>query len=97
MSIEKMPGFEQESHPGDVFFEKLGLSHGFGDIEIKDFKGTPGRTILRKDYFFQPDVNPLAKMAYEKLSAIDENDPRFPALRDAFLAGAAPYLEATEP
>lgn len=78
----------ESRHPGDVFFEKIGLPENFGEKTIPYH----GRLIERRDYFFQPDVHPLAKLAFEKLSAMDEQDPKFPSLMDAFLAGAAPYL-----
>lgn len=89
--MEQSPTQETQ-HPGDVFFQKLGLPEGFGEGTITFH----GREIERRDYFLQPDVHPLARRSFEILSAMDKTDPNFPAYREAFLAGAAPYLGTIE-
>lgn len=87
MSYET-PAEQAEKHPGDAFFEKLGLPEGFGETE----RTYHGRTIQLRDYFLQPDVDPGARRAYETLSVMDPADPNFPMFRDAFVSAAQQYL-----
>jgi hypothetical protein len=87
MSFETPTGELADKHPGDVFYEKLGLPEDFGAHSMEFH----GREIQRRDYFFQPDIDPSAARAYEVLSVMDPGDPRFPGYRDAFVAAAQQF------
>jgi hypothetical protein len=85
---EGVSGAQEQLHPGDAFYEKLGLPEDFGSGTVLFH----GREIERRDYFFQPDVDPRAKQAYDVLSAMDPSDENFPRFRDAFVAAADQFV-----
>jgi hypothetical protein len=78
MSFEDAP--KLESHPADALFEEFGFP-GLGDVK-RNYKD---RTIQLRDYFDQPDVNPVARNIFDIVKSGDTTHPDYQVSRDILI------------